>query len=57
MSELENIDGVGKKTAALLLKNFRSVKSVREATDEQLQVVVGKDKIEKIRAYFEMLEE
>ena len=57
VSELENIDGVGKKTAALLLKNFRSVKSVREATDEQLQVVVGKDKIEKIRAYFEMLEE
>jgi excinuclease ABC subunit C len=55
VSELENIDGIGKKTAALLLKNFKSVKAVREATDEQLGEVVGKDKTQKVRLYFEQI--
>ncbi len=56
VSELENIDGIGKKTAAQLLKHFRNVKAVKSASDEQLLEVVGKDKIEKIRAYFAMIE-
>jgi excinuclease ABC subunit C len=56
VSELENIEGIGKKTAAQLLKNFKSVRAVREATDEQLAEVVGKDKIQKIRDYFTNME-
>ncbi len=55
VSELENIEGIGKKTAALLLKNFKSVKAVREATDDELGAVVGKDKTQKVRQYFEQI--
>lgn len=47
-SELEAIDGVGKKTAGELLKKFRSVKRIREATVEQLSAVVGPSKASKI---------
>ena len=56
VSELESIEGIGKKTAAELLKNFRSVKNLREATDDDIQKVVGKDKTQKIRLYFQTLE-
>jgi excinuclease ABC subunit C len=55
VSELENIEGIGKKTAALLLKNFKSVKAVKEATDDELGAVVGKDKTQKVRLYFEQI--
>ena len=35
-NELENIKGIGKQTAELLLKTFHSVRKVRLATDEEL---------------------
>ena len=40
-SELESISGVGEKTAVELLKKFRSVKRIKEATLEELTNVVG----------------
>jgi len=55
VSELENIDGVGKKTAAGLLKHFRGVKAIKEATLEQLAEIVAKDKAQKIKTYFETM--
>ena len=55
VSELENIDGVGKKTAAGLLKHFRGVKAIKEATFEQLAEIVPKDKAQKIKTYFETM--
>ncbi|WP_127018832.1 excinuclease ABC subunit UvrC [Flagellimonas beolgyonensis] len=47
-SELENIEGVGKKTAEQLLKSFKSVKRIKEASIETLAETVGKSKAEKI---------
>lgn len=52
ISELENIEGIGKKTAAKLLKVFKGVKKIREAPIEDVAIVVGNDKAQKIREYF-----
>ena len=52
VSELENVDGIGKKTAANLLKEFKSVKAIREADAEKIAEFVGKDKAQKIKEYF-----
>jgi excinuclease ABC subunit C len=41
ISSLTEIDGVGEKTADALLKHFKSVKKIREASLEELQNVVG----------------
>lgn len=40
-TELEDIDGVGPKTAKKLLRRFGSVKRIREATPERLQEEAG----------------
>ncbi|MFN4144237.1 MAG: excinuclease ABC subunit UvrC [Runella sp.] len=55
VSELENIEGIGKKTAAQLLKEFRSIKAIREASEDEIVAVVGKDKAQKIKGYFEQM--
>jgi len=47
-SELESIDGIGKKTAEQLLKSFKSVKRIREATIEGLAESIGMAKAKKI---------
>ncbi|RYY71667.1 MAG: excinuclease ABC subunit C [Chitinophagaceae bacterium] len=43
-NELEGIKGVGKQTADMLLKEFRSVARVKEASEAQLAAVVGAKK-------------
>jgi excinuclease ABC subunit C len=48
-TELTSIKGIGEETAALLLKHFKSVKKVREASLEQLAEVVGVSKAGIIR--------
>ena len=40
-SALDNITGVGEKTKQLLLRHFKSVKRIKEASEEQLALVVG----------------
>lgn len=40
-SALDNITGVGDKTKQLLLRHFKSVKRIKEASEEQLAQVVG----------------
>lgn len=47
-SELEEIEGVGEKTATDLLKSFKSVKRIKEASIEKLAEVVGMSKAQKI---------
>ena len=47
-STLEQIKGVGKATAEELLKKFRSVKRVKEASLDDLIAVVGKSKAQKV---------
>ncbi len=51
-SVLESIDGVGEKTARDLLKKFKSVKRIKEASVENLTVVVGAAKAKKIYETF-----
>ncbi len=43
-NELETIKGIGKSTADLLLKEFRSVSKVKEASEAQIAQVAGKTK-------------
>jgi len=52
VNELEQIEGVGKKTADLLLKQFRSVNKVRQLSEEELAAVVGPAKARVIRTHF-----
>jgi len=47
-SELENIEGVGGKTAEQLLKSFKSVKRIREASIESLAKSIGMAKAKKV---------
>jgi excinuclease ABC subunit C len=47
-SELESIEGVGEKTARELLKRFKSVKRIKEASIDNLSEIVGASKAKKI---------
>ena len=51
-TELDLIEGVGKKRAKELLEAFGSVQGVKFATSEQLAEIVGEKTAEKIREYF-----
>ncbi|MBQ5623319.1 MAG: excinuclease ABC subunit C, partial [Alistipes sp.] len=51
-SELERIEGIGPKSLNLLLRHFRTVAKVREASVEELSEVVGVSKARKIIEYF-----
>ncbi|HMO61393.1 MAG TPA: excinuclease ABC subunit UvrC [Ferruginibacter sp.] len=51
-NELENIEGIGKTTVDTLLKKFRSVKKVKEATPAELEAAIGKSKTTILMQYF-----
>lgn len=51
-NELEEIEGIGKATADVLLKTFRSVKNIKEKQLEELVSVVGDAKAELVYRYF-----
>jgi len=51
-TELETIKGIGQKTALDLLKEFRSVKRIKEAKPEQISQVIGEAKAKLILNYF-----
>jgi len=53
ISELEEMEGIGKITAQKLLKHFKSMKGIKDASLEELQEVLGKVKAEK---FFSQLE-
>lgn len=52
-SELDDIKGIGPKTKETLLKLFKSVKNIREASLEELDKAVGESKAKLIIEYFE----
>jgi excinuclease ABC subunit C len=56
-TELDLIEGIGKKRARELLEAFGSVQGVRFATAEQLTEVVGESVALKVRDYFSDEEE
>lgn len=43
-SELDDIKGIGPTTKKLLLNHFKSVKKIREATQDELEKLIGKAK-------------
>lgn len=51
-SALDEIPGIGPKTKQELLKTFKSVKRLREATEEELRTIVGPAKALKLVEYF-----
>ncbi|MEH6680755.1 MAG: excinuclease ABC subunit UvrC [Sediminicola sp.] len=51
-SELEGIEGIGEKTARELLRDFKSVKRIKEASEENLAKTVGPAKAKKIYENF-----
>ena len=51
-NELEDIKGIGKASADQLLKEFRSVKNIREKTLEELSAVIGNAKAKIVWKYF-----
>lgn len=55
VSELDNIPGIGKVTVEKLLKTFRSVKKIREASDEDLKKVLNLKQVQALRQYFSEL--
>lgn len=48
-SELEEIEGIGPKTLEILLKKYKSVHNLREATTQELIDLVGESKTLKIK--------
>lgn len=53
VSELENIPGIGKTTVEKLLKEFKSVKRIKEQSDEELKKVLNLRQIKALREYFQ----
>ncbi len=52
VSELENIPGIGKTSVDKLLQTFKSVKKVKEASDEDLKKVLNLKQVKALREYF-----
>jgi len=52
VSELENVPGIGKTTVEKVLTEFKSVKKVKEASDEDLKKVLNLKQIKALREYF-----
>jgi excinuclease ABC subunit C len=51
-TELEAITGIGKTTADKLLRQFKSVKRIKEATEAELEQVLNKTQVKTLMAYF-----
>ena len=52
-SELDDIKGIGPKTKEALMKAFKTVKKMRDSDVESLAEVVGRQKAELLREYFD----
>lgn len=52
VSELDGIKGIGEATKSLLLKHFRSVKKISEASEDALAEVVGRSRARILRNHF-----
>jgi excinuclease ABC subunit C len=51
-NELEQIEGIGKRTADQLLKQFRSINKIRQLTMEELAAVIGPAKAKVVHEHF-----
>lgn len=51
-NELKDIPGIGKNTADTLLKELKSVKNIRQKTEEELTIIIGKSKAKLVFDFF-----
>jgi excinuclease ABC subunit C len=51
-SELESVPGIGKTTAEKLLRQFKSVKKIKEANKEALMEILNKNQIDALIEFF-----
>jgi excinuclease ABC subunit C len=49
-TELEDLKGIGRQTADILLKHFKSVKKVKEAPFDEIEKLVGTKKAEIVKS-------
>ncbi|MEZ4787904.1 MAG: excinuclease ABC subunit UvrC [Flavobacterium haoranii] len=54
-TSLETIPGIGEKTMVTLLKHFKSVKRLQNATENEISEVVGLSKAKKISEFYQTL--
>jgi len=52
VSDLENIPGIGKTTVEKLLKEFKSVKKIKETSDEDLKRILNTKQVLALRTYY-----
>jgi excinuclease ABC subunit C len=52
VNELEMIKGIGKNTADILLKKFKSVKKIKELSKETIEETIGKSRAKIVFEYF-----
>lgn len=52
-NELEEIHGIGKSTADILLKELKSVKKISEMSEEKLAAIIGRSKARIIIEYYQ----
>ncbi|MCD8413910.1 excinuclease ABC subunit UvrC [Tenacibaculum dicentrarchi] len=55
-SELEEIAGIGEQTIATLLRKFKSVKRIKEATLDALEATIGVSKAKKVAQFYQKKE-
>jgi excinuclease ABC subunit C len=53
ISSLESAPGIGKTTATKVLNHFKSISNIKNASEEELIEVLGKDKARRIRTFLE----
>jgi excinuclease ABC subunit C len=53
ISSLEGIQGIGKPTATKVLKHFKTIQNIRDASQEELIELLGKDKARRIREFLD----
>lgn len=52
-TELTNIEGIGDRTAEMLIQEFKSVKRVKEASKAEIEKIIGMAKAKVLLEYFE----
>ena len=53
ISSLESADGIGKLTATKVLKQYKTISNIKNAPEEELVALVGKDKAFRIKSFLE----
>jgi len=53
-SSLESIPGIGEKTMETLIKHFKSVKRIKEASEKEISEVIGLSKAKKISEFYKI---